>query len=245
MIFDDVRADWSAMPSTNPVTLDKSKVVKFICHWEGTALPDLTNHDACLALVQSIQRYHQGTKKWADIGYTGLICPHARRIEGRGLDMVGAHTEGYNSTGWGWCWLAGPDDPITVDMYDAMHDAALICEDAAGHFLTKHGHRDFAATDCPGDEGYSWIVSGMKHSEESGMTREQYDELMARIARLEIAVDALPKTNGSSEILGTLSTLQSSVNSLTANIGTVVQASVDATLDGVEVTARYTRRKEA
>jgi hypothetical protein len=162
-IFDDLRAAWGAVevPASDLTPIDPASRTEFVVHWEGSDLPDLTNHDACFALMRSIQRYHMQTRGWADIGYNGTICPHSRSIEARGLDVQGAHATGHNATGYGWCFLVDLVVPPTDAMYARMADVEAACEDHSGHTLAKHGHRDVASTDCPGDVIESWVKAGM------------------------------------------------------------------------------------
>lgn len=161
MIFDDLRSAWGALDSTNPVAVDPTQRTEFVVHWEGSDIPDLTDHSACFALMRSIQRYHMQTRGWADIGYNGTICPHGRSIEARGLDLVGAHATNHNVTGYGWCFLVDLVTPPTNEMYTRLHDVAAECEVHSGHALARRGHRDVASTDCPGDVIYGWVQDGM------------------------------------------------------------------------------------
>jgi hypothetical protein len=54
MIFDDLRSAWGALDSTNPVAVDPTQRTEFVVHWEGSDIPDLTDHSACFALMRSI-----------------------------------------------------------------------------------------------------------------------------------------------------------------------------------------------
>lgn len=161
MIFDDLRAAWGAPENPDLTPVDPAARTEFVTHWEGSDIPDLSEHSACFALMRSIRNYHINTRGWADIGYNGTICPHGRSIEARGLDVQGAHATGHNVTGYGWCFLVDLVTPPTDEMYDRLSQVEAECEAHSGHALAKHGHRDVASTDCPGDVIEAWVQAGM------------------------------------------------------------------------------------
>jgi hypothetical protein len=173
-IFDDLRSAWGAVevPASDLTPIDPATRTEFVVHWEGSNLPDLTDHEACFALMRSIQRYHMQTRGWADIGYNGTICPHSRSIEARGVDVQGAHATAHNATGYGWCFLVDLVVPPTNEMYARMADVEAACEDHSGHTLAKHGHRDVASTDCPGDVIEVWVKAGMPNPFPPPQTQE-------------------------------------------------------------------------
>ncbi|WP_230466381.1 peptidoglycan-binding protein [[Actinomadura] parvosata] len=65
-----VRRDWSARaPRGDYTQLDSTKGVK-VHYTGGLVSPGIvTDHDACVALVRSIQGYHMDGNGWIDIGY--------------------------------------------------------------------------------------------------------------------------------------------------------------------------------
>ena len=107
--------------------------------------------DNGLASVQAIQRFHQQTRGWADIGYTWLYSPRDRVwFEGRGPGIAGAHTRNHNRTSHAVCVLGN---------YEASVPPAHVVGDLAD-WARWHGatwgpnayrmHRDVGATACPG-----------------------------------------------------------------------------------------------
>lgn len=204
-----------------------------------------------------------GTKGWADIGYTGLVCQHGRKIEGRGWN-VGAHTAGHNETAVGWCLLAGPKNPVTDVMKAAQVDARLATEDALSRTLRPFCHRDFAATDCPGDDVFAWVQAGMVSPlQEESMTKEQAAELIAAMGRQTKALEGLSEAvtavrtslvdfqqaqiNGHETLHAELVALGTTLpEQLGIRVATVATQSIVETLQqelgGIELTARYLRR---
>ena len=191
VICDDLRLAWGAAPSSNPV---KSTVPRdhFFSHYYGDTklianlLPD---HAKCLALVKAIQSDHQNNRGWADIGYHGLTCPHGRSIEGRGVDYVGAHCPGYNSSGWGWMFLAGTGETPPDAMYRRQRAVYDELVRTYGRPLTKKGHMDGVATACPGTIIQAWVRAGMPApalpAEEPEVTEETAQKILAALASLE------------------------------------------------------------
>ena len=88
------------------VTIKELKVHKvflqghylFVHHSAGR---DCTSVDDCAAEVRAIQNYHMDGNGWSDIGYTFLVGGDGSIFEGRGWNVVGAHTYGFNSVGYG------------------------------------------------------------------------------------------------------------------------------------------------
>lgn len=58
--------------------------------------------------VESVRRMHKA-KGWADIGYHYLIGLNGERWNGRNVNLVGAHCEGYNANSIGVCYVGGCD----------------------------------------------------------------------------------------------------------------------------------------
>ena len=51
--------------------------------------------------MQVVHLYMLFVSGWWDIGYSFIVGEDGNVYEGRGWDMVGAHTKGYNSRGLG------------------------------------------------------------------------------------------------------------------------------------------------
>jgi hypothetical protein len=101
--------------------------------------------------IMEIHNYHKNSKGWAGIGYNYLICKDGRIQEGRGKN-VGAHCSGRNSDTLGVCFQGDFDKQ---HMTDAQVKAGgwLIAKLIKEHGLQINdvlGHRDLAATACPG-----------------------------------------------------------------------------------------------
>ncbi|MBC7262922.1 MAG: SpoIID/LytB domain-containing protein [Chloroflexi bacterium] len=160
------RAEWGADESlmTWPPEYRIPRV--FIVHHTVTA----NNDPNPAATVRAIYYYHAVTRGWGDIGYNYLIDQDGRIYEGRygGEGVVGAHAKQYN---WGSIGVAmmGNYDEVAVPSLLKSALAELIAWKGNHHFINPvgstyfidrtfpnvMGHRDCAATTCPGSYGYA------------------------------------------------------------------------------------------
>lgn len=163
-LFDDLRGAWGARaPKTSPTFVSPANRTEFMVHWNGgpTGLTAASPHSRCLAVVKADQNFHMDGRGWNDIGYNGLVCPHARAIECRGIDYAGAHCPNHNTSAYGWQFAIGQGELVTPAMFDRMARARADCSARSGHALTPMGHRDGFATSCPGDQAEAWVKAGM------------------------------------------------------------------------------------
>ena len=118
--------------------------------------------------AEEIHRFHQGTMKWAGIGYHYLIRKDGTIEQGRWPDLVGAHALGHNTTSVGIC-LAGNFNlarPTGAQMASLCQLAAWLCQEYKLNPLKRGvivGHRDLNDTDCPGKNLYS-LLKGVRQS---------------------------------------------------------------------------------
>lgn len=95
-------------PGGNPMRRPVAEV--YIHHEGGPAdspgLPPPTSVPAAIARCRADQLFHVNVRGWADIAYSGLFDNAGNTYEGRGWNRTGAHTEGYNSKGYGFCWMS-------------------------------------------------------------------------------------------------------------------------------------------
>ncbi|KAF4790493.1 hypothetical protein TURU_140344 [Turdus rufiventris] len=113
--------------------------------------------------MRDMQRFHQDTRGWDDIGYSFVVGSDGYLYEGRGWHWVGAHTKGYNTQGFG-IGIVGDftttlPDPDTLSL---VRDELLPCAVRSGHIwpdFTLRGHRQLGHTDCPGNALFQEIQS--------------------------------------------------------------------------------------
>lgn len=126
-------------------------------------------------ILRSIYAYHTRSRGWSDIGYNFLVDRFGRIWEGRygGVDrpVVGAHTLNYNDYSFAMSAIGNYDvkkpSGAMVQAYGALFAWKLSLHgvDASStkqwvgsrNFQAINGHRDAAATACPGRYLYAKI----------------------------------------------------------------------------------------
>lgn len=169
------RAVWGAAPfkgSPEPLGTIKNIVVH---HAAGFAASDAATGKQRL---KDIQKLHQQTRGWRDIGYHFLIDAGGNIYQGRPFfrgtalrDLpqfaIGAHVLNMNPRKLGIC-LLGCFHPPAGSCNDRPSDAALasleqlvrfICENYKADPREIKTHRDFLKTDCPGDVLFEAVVA--------------------------------------------------------------------------------------
>ena len=157
------RAAWGARPpKTTPKQLTDFRSGWFI-HWLGTpAHRSLSD----VAVLRSIQLFHQQAKGWNDIAYSFAIGRQFpdRVYELRGWGIQGGHTEGHNSRSMAVVFLLGEGERPTERM---LATCRQFLAEAPDHYGMKPGgpkvrpHNAVRATACPGPDLTAWIRSGM------------------------------------------------------------------------------------
>lgn len=111
------------------------------------------------AEVRKIESIGQ-TRFNGGISYTFLVFPSGRVYAGTNIDRIGAHTKGHNTAGAGICIVGNYQNTApTAAQEKAIAD--LLKHGVAQGWWAKTklngGHRDVAATACPGNKAYPRI----------------------------------------------------------------------------------------
>lgn len=123
------------------------RIEKIIVHCTAT----IEGRDYTLA---DVTMWHK-TRGFSTIGYHYLIYRDGSIHEGRNINVVGAHTLGYNQNSIGVCYVGGlardgktPKDTRTPAQREALE---LLLVTLKGNYpkATIHGHREFAPKACP------------------------------------------------------------------------------------------------
>lgn len=145
------------------------------CHWEGPHM-GIFPHSSCPTKVRGIQAFHMDVRKWADIAYSHVVCPHGYVFEARGAGVRTAAngTNLGNDHAYAVCFLGGIDDPFTNESKHAFHLAAtnLGVED-----FPWRPHNYYFNSACPGTEIDRWVRTGHpdpSESETPGVTMPGY-----------------------------------------------------------------------
>ena len=189
------REHWGATPRGATVTTHPIGGTEGVTlHWEGPHMGPF-EHGLCAVKVRGIQRFHKEDRKWADIAYNLLVCPHGYVFEGRGVGVRSA-ANGSTQTNDDWyavCYLGGELDGFTENGKAGFTYAVQLLR-RAGAGPKVNGHRDHKATSCPGPSIYAWLQTA-DFSEEPTITardREQYANKRARVRNLIKRLKASP-----------------------------------------------------
>ncbi|SCY79122.1 peptidoglycan recognition protein family protein [Alkaliphilus peptidifermentans] len=111
--------------------------------------------------MKRIQEIHMNSNRWCDIGYNFGIGVVGSILEGRNLNVLGAHAVGYNSNAIGICVHGNYDiRSFTLAQENSLVDLlAWLCYTYNISTANILGHRDVSSTACPGAGIYSKLSS--------------------------------------------------------------------------------------
>jgi hypothetical protein len=148
------RAAWGARaPKSTPTHVSPSARRYYVVHHSGAPVTQS---------VRAIQDWCMDGRNFSDIDYNHLVRGSTGEIyEGRGWDVVGAHTVGYNTTGVGVCIIG--NDQATEAAKSAVRWLYEQYNDRCDRTLLIRGHRQLATTgtDCPGPKNFAWVRGGL------------------------------------------------------------------------------------
>lgn len=158
---------WAARPPSQPVTLLSTNPNKILVHHTATANSTDYSQAHAYALARSIQNYHMDVRGFIDTGQHFTISRGGYVMEGRHRSLerlragqghiVGAHCTGQNDQSIG---IENEGTYISVAPPAALYNQLVtLCADICTQYGLPasqiYGHRDFAATQCPGDVLYA------------------------------------------------------------------------------------------
>lgn len=150
------RADWGARAAKDPYELMIPGGISI--HHTETTQPRGAN--AAVALLHSIQSFHQRGRGWSDIAYHFLIDGDGTIWQGRPGPVLGAHVKDRNDGNIGIAIMgdfeeAGGRQP-TPQQLESLHALAAWLSWRYSIPVTRIlGHRDQEQTACPGDALYA------------------------------------------------------------------------------------------
>lgn len=145
------REDWGALPPR--CGYEKNSLINTLTvHHTATS----NNYVNAIHEIRSIQRFHMYGRGWCDIGYHFIIDRDGNIYACRPLWAVGAHVKGHNYGNIGISLLGNYDE---VDLNKKQLDALIklvtwLCWKYNISMENIKGHRDYAATRCPGEYLY-------------------------------------------------------------------------------------------
>ncbi len=152
------RDSWRAAEPQGEFT--SHEIERLTVHHTARLLPDNRNAPAA---VLDHQRFHQLDRGWPDIAYHFIVDLEGNVYECRPVDAVGDTGTNYDPTGH---FLVCCEGNFNDQELPAAQEAALVnvlawaSVEYGADSSTIRGHRDLAATSCPGDNLYPGIESG-------------------------------------------------------------------------------------
>lgn len=164
------RADWvGAEPVTGPA-IRWADFDTVVAHY--TAAPNLIDGDPgeqwglLPQYLRSIHHDYLHNRPQPDgspgysIGYCVAVDARGEAWELRGFDIKPAATKGHNDHAWPILLLVDGQDAATPEAVETVRELVTRAQGQAGRPLAIRGHRDFAATQCPGDGVYGQVQDG-------------------------------------------------------------------------------------
>jgi len=155
------REEWGSTGARGGERLQLPLADWIIHTWAGY-IPTSISVDDSYARMRGVQRYHREKRGFSDIGYSLVIDPNGRILEGRGWGRSGAHTQGGgNYSGHGIGMMGHGDlQPFTPAQWDALEWLTLegVRLRAIRNPWKVSGHRDwYPPKTCPGNLVYPEI----------------------------------------------------------------------------------------
>ncbi|MGW5343938.1 peptidoglycan recognition protein family protein [Streptomyces sp. NPDC004050] len=162
-------ASWGARASSSPVKVVPAPAQKIIVH--HTATPNVTDYSQGqgFALARSMQNWAMDSQHWIDTGQHFTVSRGGHVMEGRhgslsalrsGTQTVeAAHCAGQNTIAIG---IENEGTYTTVEPRSEQYAklvelCAYVCRQYGLRAYQIYGHRDFNATQCPGDRLYALL----------------------------------------------------------------------------------------
>lgn len=195
------RADWNARAPKNKIQLLSKGPTHIVVHHTATGNVSDTSTSHAAALSRSIQRYHMDTNGWSDTGQQLTISRGGHIMEGRdqslraisdGGHAVGAHVANHNShtigiENEGTYTSVTPPGALMGSLVDTCAWLCLAYRLDPEEAIV--GHRDYNATNCPGDKLYAMLPQLRK--DVAGSMRRKLSH-QSRAAGAELTADQLP-----------------------------------------------------
>ncbi len=159
---------WGAQPAKSAISINNYRPTKILIHHTATANSTDYSQSHAFALSRSIQQSHFD-RGWIDTGQHFTVSRGGYVTEGRHRTLetlaggstfvMGSHCTGQNS------YALGIENEGTYTsttppsaQWDKLVDlVAYLCQTYAVPTSAIYGHRDFLATECPGDAFYAQL----------------------------------------------------------------------------------------
>jgi hypothetical protein len=152
------REQWGAKPLTAySNTIGPARRTRIVIHHSVTS--EGTSQAQVESILRRIDDQHRG-KGWGGIGYNLAVDYDGRVYEARGIDIMGAHSYGANTNGYGVVYIGDGRKGITPKAVNAIKGLVASLQGRSSKKLNVVGHKDVNSTACPGDKIYDLVKSG-------------------------------------------------------------------------------------
>jgi len=179
------RAGWNARPPKRAFSKLRGVVGVVLHHSgvKGAATGPFT--------VKGFERHHMDSRGWNAIAYNWLVDDDGVIYEGRGGGIVGGATRGWNSRTESICYTGWGSGEVSQRALDSIKWLVSDIQGRYGRGLWVKGHRDLAATSCPGTSLYHWLQDGMPLKADTA-PEQDWAGIIAYVAGLGAAVARRP-----------------------------------------------------
>ena len=160
MIADEPRTAWeqpgyTVAEHTDAPLVDRARITAVVIHYPGT---DSVSNDT-RTMLRNTQRYYADSRGYS-IGYNWVIGTDGVCWEARGTAYRSAATKGANVETVAVQIKVAGQAAANPDQIARVRRLVTDLETWCGRPLKVTAHRDYAATQCPGDGIYPQVVAG-------------------------------------------------------------------------------------
>ena len=184
------RNGWGATAPTKKWTwLNPKRVKGIVVHHSGVA-----GGPTGATAVQAFERHHMHVRRWSSIAYNWLVDVDGTIYEGRAAGAVGGATKNWNFKTVAVSYIGDGHSPLSLEAQQGFRTVINELQHTYGDGLWIKGHRDLAATSCPGDWLYDWVMSGAAFDPPSGAHAPtvDWDGVVAYLRSLGDGLDTSP-----------------------------------------------------
>ncbi|XP_050677636.1 peptidoglycan-recognition protein LB-like [Leptidea sinapis] len=146
------RSGWNA--DTPKQYLSLSTPVPFVVIHHSYSPPACFTRSQCEQAMTEMLRFHVDTRGWWDIGYNFAVGGDGSVYEGRGWEVVGAHSLHFNNYSIGICLIGDWTDTLPPAKQLQSAKSLISAGVDKGYINVDYklvGHRQVRETECPGD----------------------------------------------------------------------------------------------
>lgn len=197
---------------------ERTKTTHIIVHCSATKPTDGDVHQQ----LESMRAYHKSLG-WTDIGYHKIIGQDGTVVDGRPIDVMGAHVRGHNHNSIGICLIGGYGGEANQEFLVNFTPAQLTAlEDQIERIKEKYpdikdanilGHNKLSLKACPCFD-VEKVLFGIEHNSRPPIQEEKKVKLTQSTAIKSSSITIGSATAGIATVLGAAGTLDAELAEL-------------------------------